>query len=125
MVINLIDFKSHNYIRVAKEIADIKNIIGDKCLKVIVETCFLTMEEKEKVCQLVMAAEADFIKTSTGFGMAGAQVDDIKLFKKNLSASKVKIKASGGIKTKEQALEFIEAGADRLGTSNSINIIEN
>ena len=98
-------------------------VCGDKCLKVIIETCLLTEDEKKTMCRIVSAAGADYIKTSTGFSNAGATHDDIKLFKKYVSPS-VKIKAAGGIHTLEDAAEFLSEGADRLGTSAIVGIAE-
>lgn len=116
MVMNICAFKEKDYEYVLNEINLIKNACKGKILKVIVETCLLTEEEKVKVCELISKSNADYIKTSTGFSTAGAQIEDIELFKKFLSADK-KIKASGGIRTYDQAEEMIKAGASRIGTS--------
>lgn len=121
MVINIGDLKDKNYEAVLEEIREIKSACGDKTLKVIVETCMLTKEEKIKMCQLVTEAKADFIKTSTGFGGEGATFEDIKLFAENVG-SDVKIKAAGGISSIDDAEKFIELGADRLGTSRIVKI---
>ena len=113
MVINLGDIKG--------EIALLKSACGDKILKVIIETCLLTEEEKIKMCEIVTEAGADFIKTSTGFSTSGATFDDIALFKKYVGEN-VKIKAAGGISSFDDAKKFIELGADRLGTSRLVKI---
>lgn len=124
MVINLGDLKNGDYELVEKEIALIKEAIGDKILKVIIETCYLTEEEKVKMCKIVTNAGADFIKTSTGFGTAGANLKDICLFKENIGEG-IKIKAAGGIRSIEDAKAFKEAGASRLGTSSICKLIKN
>ena len=116
MVININALKENDYDYVLNEINVLKNACKEKILKVIVETCLLSEEEKIKVCEIVSKSNADFIKTSTGFSTAGAQAGDIELFKKVLTAEK-QIKASGGIKTFEDANKMIEAGATRIGTS--------
>lgn len=123
MVINIGALKSGNADYVENEIKTLKEVCGDKCLKVIIETCLLTEDEKKTMCRIVSAAGADYIKTSTGFSNAGATHDDIKLFKKYVSPS-VKIKAAGGIHTLEDAAEFLSEGADRLGTSAIVGIAE-
>ena len=116
MVININALKEKNYEYVLNEINQIKEACDGKVLKVIVETCLLTELEKIKICDIISKSNADYIKTSTGFSTEGAQIVDIKLFKSNISANK-KIKAAGGIRTFEDALKMIEAGADRIGTS--------
>ena len=123
MVVNLGDIKSGEFKAVEEEIKEIKEICGDHILKVIVETCFLTEEEKIKLCEVVTNAKADYIKTSTGFGTNGATKEDIILFSKHIGPN-VKIKASGGVKNLKIAEEFIKLGADRLGTSSIISIIK-
>lgn len=123
MVINIGALKSGNADYVENEIKTLKEVCGDKCLKVIIETCLLTEDEKKTMCRIVSAAGADYIKTSTGFSNAGATHDDIKLFKKHVSPS-VKIKAAGGIHTLEDAAEFLSEGVDRLGTSAIVGIAE-
>ena len=100
MVINISDVKNGDYAAVEKEIAALKEVVGDKILKVIIETCYLTEEEKIAMCKAVTAAGADYIKTSTGFGTAGATISDIRLFKENIGEH-VKMKAAGGVKTVE------------------------
>ncbi|HCP14756.1 MAG TPA: deoxyribose-phosphate aldolase [Peptococcaceae bacterium] len=123
MVINLGDVKNGGYDAVREEIAALKHAVGEKILKVIVETCYLTEAEKIRLCQCVTEAGADYIKTSTGFGSAGATLEDVELFKKHLGP-KVKIKAAGGIRSREDMVRFLQAGADRLGTSSAIKLLE-
>ncbi len=122
MVINIGRLHQGDYDYVCEEIAKIKEAVGSKVLKVIIETCLLTDEEKIKMCELVCKAGADYIKTSTGFSTSGATFDDIALFKKHVG-DKCKIKAAGGIRTKEDMEKFVHLGADRLGTSSAINIL--
>lgn len=116
MVININALKEQNYEYVLKEINQIKEACNGKILKVIVEICLLTELEKIKICDIISKSNADFIKTSTGFSTGGAQIVDIEIFKEHISANK-EIKAAGGIRTFEDALKMIEAGADRIGTS--------
>lgn len=123
MVINIGWLKSEMYDAVRDEIKNIKKAIGDKILKVIIETCYLTEEEKEKACALAVEARADFVKTSTGFGTGGATFEDVKLMKR-VVGDKAKIKASGGVKDKETALRYIELGVSRIGTSSGPNLIK-
>jgi deoxyribose-phosphate aldolase len=122
MVINLGDVKNAHFDKVLDEIAYIKTACGDKILKVIIETCYLTEEEKIRLCKIVTEAKADYIKTSTGFGSAGATIKDIQLFKQHIGAG-VKIKAAGGIKIREDLIGFILAGADRIGTSSAVKLL--
>ncbi len=124
MVINIGWLKQKKYEDVLNEIKLIKNIAQDKILKVIIETCLLNEEEKITMCQLVTESGADFIKTSTGFSKNGATLEDIKLFKQYVG-SNVKIKAAGGILTLDDAQNFLNNGADRLGTSKIIKLIKN
>ncbi|CEO09427.1 deoxyribose-phosphate aldolase [[Clostridium] sordellii] len=124
MVINLGMVKEKSFDEVTKEIKAIKEACKDKILKVIIETCLLTEEEKIKMCKCVTDAKADFIKTSTGFSTGGATLEDIILFRENIG-SEVLIKAAGGIKDLDTAKVFIENGAKRLGTSSIIKIINN
>ena len=124
MVINLGWVKEQNNKAVKEEIAELKKVCGTKILKVIIETCFLTEEEKIKMCQVVTEAGADYIKTSTGFGTGGATPEDIKLFSEHIGEH-VKMKAAGGISTLEDAEEFIRLGAERLGTSRIIKLVNN
>lgn len=123
MVVNISDVKNGNYAAVQSEIATLKEIVGDKILKVIIETCYLTEEEKVAMCKAVTNAGADYIKTSTGFGTAGATMEDIKLFKANIGPN-VKMKAAGGVKTVGDMEAFINEGCDRIGTSSAINLIK-
>ena len=123
MVINIGDVKNAEFHKIKEEISAIKKICGNHILKVIIETCLLTEKEKIKMCQVVSESGADFIKTSTGFSTAGATFDDIKLFKADVEPH-VKIKAAGGISSFEDAEKFIELGADRLGTSRLVKILE-
>lgn len=124
MVINIGWLKDKKYDLVENEIRKLKEICGDKILKVIIETCFLTDEEKIKMCEIVTNAGADYIKTSTGFGGAGATFDDIKLFAEHIG-SNVKMKAAGGISSISDAETFLDLGADRLGTSRIVKIVKN
>ena len=123
MVINLGWVKDREFDSVENEIKAVKAAAGDKILKVIIETCFLTEEEKIQLCGIVTRAGADYVKTSTGFGGAGATFDDIRLFAEHVG-SNVKIKAAGGISTFEDAERFLELGADRLGTSRIIKLVK-
>ncbi len=116
MVINLGDVKNGDFGEVEREIAAVKRSCGDKILKVIIETCYLTQEEKIALCCCVTRAGADYIKTSTGFGSAGADIEDIRLFAEHIGEN-VKIKAAGGIRTREDMEKFLAAGCDRIGTS--------
>ena len=122
MVINLGDVKNGDFDKITNEISEIKKAIGDKILKVIVETCYLTEQEKIKLCECVTIAKADFIKTSTGFGTAGATIQDVNLFKKHIGEN-VRIKAAGGVKSKADLEMFISAGCDRIGTSSAVSIL--
>lgn len=121
MVINIGRLKDKEYDYVESEIREIKEAIGENILKVIIETCLLTDEEKVKACELSVAAGADFVKTSTGFSTGGATVTDVKLMAETVG-DKAKVKASGGIHTREEALALIDAGASRIGASKSIDI---
>ena len=123
MVINIGWLKDKKYEEIENEIRAIKNVCGDKILKVIIETCLLTDEEKIKMCEIVDKSGADYIKTSTGFSSNGATFEDIKLFKESLNGSNLKIKAAGGVKSFKDAEKFIELGADRLGTSKLIKLM--
>lgn len=116
MVINLGWVKDGKFPEVQREIADVKAACDDKILKVIIETCYLTSEEKIALCGCVTAAGADYIKTSTGFGSAGADIEDIRLFKEHIGGN-VKIKAAGGIRTREDMERYLAEGCDRIGTS--------
>lgn len=125
MVLSVQAVKDNDYNYILNDIKAVKNAIGTKNLKVIIETDLLTPEEIINCCKVIKEAGADFAKTSTGFvkNGVGAKVEDIKLMNKTLKDSNVQIKASGGIKTREQALKLIEAGATRLGTSSGVNLI--
>lgn len=123
MVVNISDVKNGDYEKVEQEIKDIKEAVGERILKVIVETCYLTEEEKIAMCKAVTNAGADYIKTSTGFGTDGARMEDVILFKDNIGEN-VKIKAAGGVRTKEDLIAFIEAGCDRIGTSSAIKMLK-
>ena len=123
MVINIGQLKAGNYDYVENEIRTLKNACGEKILKVIIETCLLTDEEKVKMCELVTKAGADFIKTSTGFSKAGATFADIELFAKHVGKN-VRMKAAGGISSIEDAESFVELGASRLGTSRIVKIVK-
>ncbi len=122
MVINLGWVKDGLFDLVEQEIKAVKKACGNHILKVIVETCYLTKEEKEMLCKIVSRTGADFIKTSTGFGSGGATPEDIKLFSENISDN-VKIKAAGGIKSISDAEEFLKLGAERLGSSSLLDMI--
>ncbi|HLS31797.1 MAG TPA: deoxyribose-phosphate aldolase [Flavobacteriaceae bacterium] len=124
MVINIGWLKQGDDKLVERDIAAVKNAIGDKVLKVIIETCYLTDEEKKTACQLAMQAKVDFVKTSTGFGTGGATLADVKLMKK-VVGDKLQIKASGGIRDQKTAKEYINHGTDRIGTSSGIAIVNN
>ena len=124
MVINIGWLKDKRYDDILNEIKAIKTACGEKILKVIIETCLLTDEEKVKMCRIVTEAGADFIKTSTGFSTAGATFNDIKLFSENIGEN-IKMKAAGGISSLDDAEEFISLGAKRLGTSRIVSIAKN
>ena len=123
MVINVAKLKDGEFEYVENEIRQIKEAIGDNVLKVIIETCYLTDEEKVKVCELSLVAKADFVKTSTGFGTGGATYEDVKLMK-SVVGDNAKVKASGGVRDKETAQKYVELGAERLGTSSGIDIVK-
>ena len=123
MVINVAKLKDGEFEYVENEIRQIKEAIGDNVLKVIIETCYLTDEEKVKACELSLVAKADFVKTSTGFGTGGATYEDVKLMK-SVVGDNAKVKASGGVRDKETAQKYVDLGAERLGTSSGIDIIK-
>lgn len=123
MVINLGWVKDGKWEDIENEIRTLKDICGDHILKVIIETCMLTDEEKVRMCEIVTFAGADYIKTSTGFGGGGATFEDIELFSKNIGEG-VKMKAAGGIAGLEDAEKFLELGADRLGTSRIVKVVK-
>lgn len=124
MVVNLGDVKDGKFDEVLEEIRQIKKACGDKVLKVIIETCLLTEEEKITMCDVVTKSGADYIKTSTGFSTAGATFEDIELFSKHVGED-VKMKAAGGIASFDDAIRFIELGASRLGTSRIVKLAKN
>ncbi len=124
MVIHVGDLKAGNDDKILEEIRAIKAVCGDKILKVIIETCLLTEDEKLRMCRIVTASGADYIKTSTGFSTAGATREDVALMRANVGEN-VKVKAAGGIASLQDAEDFINLGADRLGTSRVVKIIKN
>ena len=115
--------KDKDYDYVKNEIKGIKEAIGSNVLKVIIETCYLTEEEKIKACELSLESNADFVKTSTGFGTGGATYEDVALIKK-IVGDKAEVKASGGVRDLATAKKYIELGATRLGTSSGIEILK-
>ena len=121
MVVNITDVKNHDYDAVETEICALREATGSKILKVIIETCYLTEEEKIRLCEIVTRAGADYIKTSTGFGTAGATLEDIRLFKEHIGPG-VKMKAAGGIRTREAMEAYLAEGCDRIGSSSAANI---
>ena len=123
-VINIGYLKSRRYEEILYELTELKKVCGDKILKVIIETCLLTDEEKIKMCGIVTESGADYIKTSTGFSKGGATKEDVALFAKHIGKG-VRIKAAGGISSLEDAKAFIALGADRLGTSRIVKIAKN
>ncbi len=122
MVINVGELKAKNYDYVREEIAAVKKAAGSKVVKVIIEACLLTDEEKEKMCELVFEGGADYIKTSTGFSSGGATYEDVALMKRCVNG-RYKIKAAGGINSREALEKFIELGADRIGSSRAIKLL--
>lgn len=125
MVLNIGALKDKDYKYVRNDIAEVVRIAHEKgaIVKVIIETCYLSDNEKEIACKLAMEAGADFVKTSTGFGTGGATIEDVKLMRK-VVGDKLGVKAAGGIRTYEEALAMINAGANRIGTSSGVKIIE-
>lgn len=122
MVINVSKLKDKDYEYVYNEIKQIKEAIGNNVLKVIIEACLLTNDEKTIACQIIMKAGANFVKTSTGMSTGGATVEDVKLFKEVVGDTTL-IKAAGGVRTYEDAISMIEAGAKRIGTSGGVKIV--
>ena len=122
MVINITDLKNGDIQKVTAEIRAVKEAVGDAVLKAIIETCYLTEQEKTAMCRAVTSAGADYIKTSTGFGTKGADIEDIRLFKKYIGEN-VKIKAAGGIRTREALEAFLSEGCDRIGTSSAVKLL--
>lgn len=123
MVVNISDVKNGDFDKVEEEIRTLKKACGNHILKVIIETCYLTEEEKIAMCKAVTNAGADYIKTSTGFGTGGATIEDIRLFKKYIGPN-VKMKAAGGVKTKDDLIMFLEEGCDRIGTSSAVGMLK-
>lgn len=123
MVINVGRLKDHDDNYVEREIRELKNVCGKKTLKVIIETCLLTDEEKVRACQLAKKAGADFVKTSTGFSKGGATVQDVELMRKTVGPE-MGVKASGGVRTREEMLAMIKAGATRIGTSHGVDLMK-
>lgn len=121
MVVNISDVKNHRYAEVEQEIKALKEACGTHILKVIIETCYLTEEEKIAMCKAVTNAGADYIKTSTGFGTDGATREDIELFKAHIGPN-VKMKAAGGVSTLDDLKMFLDLGCDRIGTSRAIGL---
>lgn len=122
MVLNIGDLKDNKFDQVVAEIKAIKQACGDHVLKVIIETCLLSDEEKERACKAVVEAGADFVKTSTGFSTSGATVEDVRLMK-SVVQNNCKVKAAGGVRSYEDLLQMIEAGADRIGTSSGCALL--
>lgn len=124
MVINVTDVKNKDFSKILEEVKAVREACQDKILKVIIETCYLTEEEKIRLCSIVTEANADYIKTSTGFGTAGALKEDIQLFKKHIGEG-VRIKAAGGVANLTDAQDFITLGCDRIGTSKAVGFVKN
>lgn len=122
VVVNLGDVKNGDFQKITEEIRTLKEAAGNHIMKVIVETCYLTEEEKVQLCRCVTEGGADYIKTSTGFGTAGAKIEDIRLLKKHIGP-KVKIKAAGGVKTREDLELFLKEGCDRIGSSSVLKLL--
>ncbi len=123
MVMNISAFRSGDVELVRKETAAIVSALNNRTVKLIIETCYLTEREKVLACETAVSAGAHFVKTSTGFGPAGAKVEDVRLLVR-VGAGRIKVKAAGGINTPEKALQMIEAGAERIGTSSGLKIVE-
>lgn len=122
MVVNLCDVKNGDFDAVEAEIAAVKASCRGRLLKVIIETCYLTEEEKIKLCECVTNGGADYIKTSTGFGTGGAKIEDIELFKRHIGSG-VKMKAAGGVKTRADLEKFLNEGCERIGTSSAVKLL--
>lgn len=123
VVVNICDVKNHDFGAVKEELTKIRKACGTHILKVIIETCYLTEEEKIQLCGIITQTGADYIKTSTGFGTAGAKLSDIELFKEHIG-SQVKIKAAGGIRSAESMEAFLNVGCDRIGSSSAAAVFE-
>jgi len=123
VVINIGDAKDKNFGKITEELTALKKAVGSKVLKVIIECCYLTTDEKIALCKCVTQSGADFIKTSTGFGTGGATIEDIKLFKQHIGPN-VQMKAAGGMKTREDFIAFINEGCTRLGTSSAVKVLQ-
>lgn len=123
MVLNIAQLKDGNLSYVTNEIAEVKKACGSHCLKVIIETCLLSDDEKVNACKCIIDAKADFVKTSTGFSTAGATFADVKLLKDTVK-DRCFVKAAGGVRSHDDFLKMIELGADRIGTSSGIKLIE-
>ena len=122
MVLNIGELKGGNDAYVTDEIRAVKKACGDHCLKVIIETCLLTDEEKRRACRDVVAGGADYVKTSTGFSTAGATVEDVRLMKKEVEGTGVLVKAAGGVRNHDDLVAMVEAGASRIGTSRGTDL---
>ena len=122
VVINIGDAKAKNFDKITTELAALKKTTGDKILKVIIECCYLQTDEKIALCKCVTDSGADYIKTSTGFGTGGAKLQDIQLFKEHIGPN-VKMKAAGGMRTREDFIAFINEGCTRLGTSSAVKVL--
>ncbi len=122
MVIHIGMVKSGEYDDVTEEVRLLKKAVGDKILKVIIETCYLTEKEKIRMCRAVTEAGADYIKTSTGFGTGGAALEDVRLMREHIGPE-VRIKAAGGIRSREEMEDYIAAGCSRIGTSSAISML--
>ena len=123
MVINIGELKARNYPYLLNEINEIKRACGDRVLKVIIETCLLSESEKMDMCRIVSLSGADYIKTSTGFSTGGATLEDVRLMRSRV-APEVKVKAAGGISSLQDAADFLDAGAERLGTSRIVKLVK-
>lgn len=123
MVLNIGAIKDNKMDYVVNEIKAIKEAVGTHCLKVIIETCLLTDEEKVRACKAVVEAGADFVKTSTGFSTSGATIEDVKLMKETVKDA-CKVKAAGGVRSHDDLLKMIEVGADRIGTSSGVSLLQ-
>lgn len=123
MVLNIGALKDNKMDYVVNEIKAIKEAVGTHCLKVIIETCLLTDEEKVRACKAVVEAGADFVKTSTGFSTSGATIEDVKLMKETVKDA-CKVKAAGGVRSHDDLLKMIEVGADRIGTSSGVSLLQ-